>query len=78
MVNDTPSTTVVVSPRGAAVRRRILSATCAALLAMTLGLGISGVPMAASAHTRPTVPSGQLVDGTPSPNVQCGGILAGC
>lgn len=78
MVNDTRSTTVTVSPTGATIQRRILSAMCAALLAMTLGLGISGVPLAVSAHTRPTAPSGQMVDGTPSPNGQCGGILAGC
>lgn len=80
MVNDTPSPTVIVSLPGAAIRRRILSAVCAALLATTLGLGlgISGVPLAASAHTHPTAPSGQLADGTPSPNAQCGGILAGC
>jgi hypothetical protein len=78
MVNNTSSTVIVVSPRGAAIRRRILSAMCATLLAMTLGLGLSGVPLAALAHARPTMPSGQMADGTPSPNAQCGGVFAGC
>lgn len=63
-------------PRGSS-RLALAVAVTASALFVSLLAG-QRAPTTSAASSRPIVPMHQVTDGSPTPNIYCGGIAAGC